>query len=67
VREEDAVVEVGLVATFFLDEEGPVDDFVCFFLVDVDGVPDFSNDLGVIVLLMILLVMGVLKRVENSS
>ena len=64
---EDAVVEVKLVATFFLDEEGPVDDLVCFFLVDVDGVPDFSKDLGGIVLLMILLVMGVLKRVENSS
>jgi hypothetical protein len=60
---EDIMAEVaGLVATFFLEEEGLV-DLVFFFLVDVDdapvlGVPAFLKDLEVFAL-RILLVMGV--------
>ena len=56
MREEDGAGEVGLAATFFLDEEGLVDDLVFFFLVDVDGVPDFLKDLGVVALRMLLFV-----------
>ena len=38
---EDAVGEVGLVATFFLDEEGLVDGLVFFFVDARLGVSNF--------------------------